>query len=255
MRLASRLFGYLAIFVLGLAMLAPLRAAASATFIFDQANSTESTSVPKAAKAGTSRQQLAAASREAAGEQQDETAQFKHSDSVRWLSKITGLSLQHAYMLAVGLNFAVIAGAIFWFSKKGLPGVFRARTASIQQAVQEARKTSEEARSRLSDIEKRLSQLGSEISEMRASAEREAGAEEERIKAATAEDAKRIVEAAEQEITAAAKAARRELTKHAADLAVSLAQKQIHVDTATDQRLLHNFAQQLSNGNHPKGQD
>jgi F0F1-type ATP synthase membrane subunit b/b' len=51
---------------------------------------------------------------------------------------------------------------------------------------------------------------------------------------------------AEQEIAAAVKSARRELTAYAAELAVSLAKKQIHVDAATDQALLRNFAQQLS---------
>jgi len=54
------------------------------------------------------------------------------------------------------------------------------------------------------------------------------------------------VTSAEQEITAAAKSARRELTAYAADLAVSLAKKQIHVDAATDQALLRSFAQELS---------
>jgi F-type H+-transporting ATPase subunit b len=196
---------------------------------------------------------LAEESREAAGEQKDETAQFKHSDSVLWLAKLTGMSLDHAYMLGVGLNFAVLAGAILWFSKKGLPKVFRARTVSIQSALEEARKVSEEARTRLTEIESRLSRLGSEIAEMRASAEHEAAAEEERIKTAAAEDAKRIVASAEQEIAAVAKAARRELTRHAADLAVSLAQKQMKLDLPTDQRLLHNFVEQLSNGG-PKGQ-
>ena len=60
-------------------------------------------------------------------------------------------------------------------------------------------------------------------------------AEEKRIKAAAAEDARKIVESAQQEIAAAAKSARRELTAYAADLAVSLAKKQIMVDAATDQ--------------------
>jgi F-type H+-transporting ATPase subunit b len=181
-------------------------------------------------------------------EDKDETAEFKRSESVRWLAKITGLSLQQAYMLGVGLNFALLAGTIFWFAKKGLPKMFRARTASIQQAMLEARKASEEARRRLTEIETRLSRLDSEIEKMRASAEKEAAAEEERIKAAAQEDARRIVESAEHEIAAAAKAARRELTKHAADLAVSLAQRQIHVDAATDQRLLREFADELSTG-------
>src|SRR2546426_608890 len=49
--------------------------------------------------------QLAKETREAAGE--DKTAQFKQSASVRWLSKLTGGNLQHAYWLAVLLNFLV----------------------------------------------------------------------------------------------------------------------------------------------------
>ena len=66
--------------------------------------------------------------------------------------------------------------------------------------------------------------------------------------AAAAEEARRISESASQEIAAATKAARRELTAYAADLAVSLASKQIHVDTATDQALVRRFAQQITNG-------
>ena len=89
---------------------------------------------------------------------------------------------------------------------------------------------------------------------MRTTAEREAAAEEQRIKAAAEDDARKIVEAAEQEITAVARAARRELTTFAADLAVSLAKKQIQVDAATDQTLVRDFAQQIpANGGERKG--
>ena len=80
---------------------------------------------------------------------------------------------------------------------------------------------------------------------MRDAAEKEGAAEEARIKAAAEEDARKIIASAEQEIAAAAKAARRQLTAHAADLAVGLAQKQIHVDAATDQALVRNFAGEL----------
>jgi F-type H+-transporting ATPase subunit b len=156
------------------------------------------------------------------------------------------MDLEHAYLLCVLLNFVVIAVAIFWISKKNLPGLFRNRTASIQKAMEEARKTSENANRRLAEIEARLARLDVEIGGMRAAAEKEAAEEEQRIKAAAAEDARKIVETAEQEIAAAAKSARRELTAYAAELAVSLAKKQIHVDAATDQALLREFAQQLS---------
>jgi len=176
-----------------------------------------------------------------------ETAQFKHSASVKLLSRITGLSLEGAYWLAVVLNFAIVAGVIVWASKKNLPAVFRGRTASIQKSLEEARRASEDANQRLAQIETRLGRLDDEIAQMHATSEKEAAAEEERIKASAVEDAKRIVESAEQEIAAAAKAARRELTSYAADLAVTLATKQIHVDTATDQALVRRFANQLSN--------
>jgi F-type H+-transporting ATPase subunit b len=188
--------------------------------------------------------QLVEETREAAGE--DDQGQFKHSSSVQFISKLTGLDLESSYWLAVGLNFAFIALAIIWLWKRNLPAVFKNRTASIQKAMQEARKASEEANRRLADIEARLSKLDVEIGSMRSAAEHEAAAEEARMKAAAEEDARKIVESAGQDIAAAAKSARRELTAYAADLAVSLARKQIRVDAVTDESLIRNFAQQLS---------
>jgi len=190
-------------------------------------------------------QQLVHETREAAGEEKDENAEFKQSASVRLVAKWTGMSLQHAYWLSVLLNFVVVAAVIVWAARKYLPGIFSARTAAIQKAMQEAQKASEEARRRLAEIESRLMRLDVEIGMMRDAAEKEAGAEEARIQAAVQEDARKVVESAQQEIAAAAKTARRELTAYAADLAVGLAQKQIHVDAATDQTLVRKFAGEL----------
>jgi F-type H+-transporting ATPase subunit b len=119
------------------------------------------------------------------------------------------------------------------------------RSTAIQKAMQEAQMASEEARRRLADIESRLMKLDGEIGMMRDAAEKEGVAEESRIQAAAEEDARKIVLSAEQEVAAAVKAARRQLTAYAADLAVGLARKQIHVDAATDQALVRNFAGQL----------
>ena len=189
--------------------------------------------------------QLAKETREAAGED-EENAQFKQSASVRALSRLTGGNLQHAYWLAMVLNFAVIAGVLLWAGKKFLPGAFRARTAAIQNAMEEARRASEDANRRLSEIESRLSRLGDEIASMKAAGETDLAAEEARIKAAAEEDARKIVDSAEQEIAAASKAARRDLTAYAADLAIGLAKKQIHVDAGTDSTLVRSFADRLS---------
>ncbi|MFZ0860580.1 MAG: ATP synthase F0 subunit B [Candidatus Sulfotelmatobacter sp.] len=189
--------------------------------------------------------QLAHESNEAAGEEQDEMAEFKQSASVRLIGRLTRLNLQQSYWLSVVLNFLVIAAVIVWAGFKYLPGMFRDRSAAIQKAMQEAQMASEEARRRLAEIELRLMKLDVEIGMMRDAAEKEGAAEEGRIRAAAEEDARKIVISAEQEIAAAAKAARRQLTAYAADLAVGLARKQIHVDAATDQALVRNFAGQL----------
>jgi F-type H+-transporting ATPase subunit b len=182
---------------------------------------------------------------------EDETAQFKHSPSVRRLARITGLSDVGAFWLAVFINFAIVVGVIAWLWNKNVPAAFRNRTALIQKSIEEARRASEDANRRLSEVEARLGRLDEEISSMRALSEKEAAAEEERIKAAAAEDAHRIAESARQEIEAAVKSARRELTAYAADLAVALATKQIRVDVTADQALVRRFAQQLSDGGAP----
>jgi F-type H+-transporting ATPase subunit b len=188
--------------------------------------------------------QLAHETREAAGEAKDENAEFKQSPSVVLIANWTGMSLQHAYWLCLISNFVIIAVVIFWAGRKYLPPIFSARTAAIQKAMQEAQRASEEARRKLAEIESRLMKLDAEIASMRDAAEKDAAAEEARIQAAAEEDARKMVESAQQEI-AAAKAARRELTAYAADLAVGLAQRQIHVDAATDQALVRSFAGEL----------
>jgi F-type H+-transporting ATPase subunit b len=175
-------------------------------------------------------------------------AEFKESASVRFLARIFGMKPQTTYWAFVILNFAIVAGAIFFLSRMHLPTLFRNRTESIRKAMDEAQRASAEARQRLTDIEARLGKLDSEIAAMRSAADKDAAAEEERIRAAADEDRKKIVESAEQEIAAAAKTARRDLTAYAADLAISLAQTKITVDAPTDQSLVKNFAEKLGGG-------
>lgn len=230
---------FLALLIVGIADAISLRAQ-------DQPASTEPKPAPDSAQRPRGpAHEVVHESNEAAGEEKDETAQFKQSTAVRLIAKWTGRSLQEAYWLCVILNFVVIAAIIGWAARKSLPGMFRDRTAAIQKAMQEAQKASQEARGKLAEIEARLAKLDSEIDGIRAAAEKEGAAEAERLKAAAEEDARKIVAAAEQEIAAAAKAARRQLTAHAADLAVGLAQKQIRVDAATDQSLVRSFSGQL----------
>jgi F-type H+-transporting ATPase subunit b len=200
--------------------------------------------------------ELAKETREAAGEE-EESENLKHSRSVQWVAKKTRMTVHQAHLLMVIVNFLLVAVLGYWSigklvnwltGKENLQTLFRSRTESIQRALEEARAASQDANRRLAEIEARLSKLDTEIASMQAQSEKEAEAEEVRIKQAAEEDIRKVVQTAEQEIAAAAKQARRELMQHTADLAVALARKQIHVDSTTDQVLVRNFAGKLSSG-------
>ncbi len=190
--------------------------------------------------------ELVQETREAAGEDHEDNENLKHSSTVRWLARKTNLSVHGMHLLATSLNFAIVAALAFWAARKFLPAMFRNRSQAIQQALEEARAASQDANRRLADIETRLRQLDGEIGRMQVTAEKEGAAEEARIQKAAEEDIRKVVLAAEQEIPAAAKQARRELAAHTAGLAVALARKQINVDSNTDQVLVRTFIAKLT---------
>lgn len=177
--------------------------------------------------------------------EEDEHAQFKESASVQWLAKTTGLSPNAAYWLSTVLNFVIVAVLLVVLLKSPMATFFRERTLGIHKGMEEARRASEEAGRRLSEIEARLARLDAETSTMRATADLEAGREEEAARAAAEEAKARIVHGAEQEIAAAARLARGELKSYAAELAVTLAEKKIQVNAATDRALVREFVDHL----------
>ncbi len=216
------------------------------------AHAQEQTAAQTSAQSSADRQAAAAnqpapePAQKSAGEDQEENANLKYAAPVQWLARMTGWSAHRAYMLALFLNFAIIVVVVFWAARKFVPGMLRNRNATIQQALQEARAASQDANRRLAEIENRLRQLAVEIGQMQASAEKESNAEDARIQKAAEEDVRQVVVAAEREIAAAAKQARRELTTHTADLAIALARRQINVDSSTDQVLVRAFASKLA---------
>jgi F-type H+-transporting ATPase subunit b len=197
--------------------------------------------------------ELVKETREAAGEDEEEHADLKHAKPVRWLARKIDWSVHGTHLLLSGLNFAIVAVIIFWAVRKFVPGMLRDRNASIQRSLEEARTASQDANRRLADIENRLRQLDVEIGQMQVTAEKEAAAEEGRIQKAAEEDVRKVVLAAEQEIAAAAKQARRDLTTHTAGLAIALARQQINVDSNTDQVLVRTFASGLAS--HPSSRE
>jgi F-type H+-transporting ATPase subunit b len=179
------------------------------------------------------------------GEGHEENAEFKYSAMVAKLGRMVGIGPEGMYWVSISINFLVLAVFFWMLLKSKLPQMFRQRTNTIQKAVREAQAASAEASLRLGEIEARLSRLDSEVSEIKVGAEREAAAEEERLRASAEDDKRKVVDAAESEIAAIARSARHELKSFAASLAVDLASKKIKVDENTDQALVRQFVDHL----------
>jgi F-type H+-transporting ATPase subunit b len=118
------------------------------------------------------------------------------------------------------INFAILAGAVVWLCVKKAPGFFRGRADEISSAITKATSAKAEADRVLREAEAKLARLEQEVAELRAQAQKEAAAETERIRALAKVDAEKIGVAGKTEIEAAERAARVELKRIAARLAV-----------------------------------
>ena len=241
-----------------LALVAFMLSGAVTTYAFGQevpkateptpaAKSTEAQAEPKPeAEKGA---EHASAGEKKEGEAEDAEAALKESAMVKKFGNLVGIkNPTSAYWVFTILNFGILALALGAGIKKVLPGLFRARTASIQKSIEDARKASTEANARLSALQERLGKLDAEIATIRSSAEEQGRAEEQRLLAATEEEKKKILQSAEQEIAAASASAQRDLKNFAAELAVSLAEKKIAVSESADRNLVREFTQSLGNG-------
>jgi F-type H+-transporting ATPase subunit b len=145
------------------------------------------------------------------------------------------------------INFAIVAGVLYWVFAKYLPSKFRSHAEMISSAITKATSAKGAAEAELREAETRLANLEKEVAELRAHAEKEAAAEVERLRAATQSDIQKIATAAKAEIEAAERAGRLELKALAANLAVdgaeSLLTKQL--TPKAQESLISNFVKSL----------
>ncbi len=167
-----------------------------------------------------------------------------HGDASAEHKEAAGHSSLNAWKWA---NFLILAGVLGWvLAKKGGP-FFQSRSEQIRREIAEAEVRRAEAEARSASIDRRLAHLDTEIESLRDVARRQAAAEGERIRAATAAQIAAVQAQAEHEIAAAAKFARQELKRYSAHLAVGLARKRIgeRMGPETQDRLVKSFADDL----------
>ena len=148
------------------------------------------------------------------------------------------------------VNFLLIGAGVWYLGKKFAVPMFAERTRDIQESMQTSARAMAEASQRLAGIEGKLQRLDEEIQDIRETARRDAAAEQARMEELARAEGGKIAAAAEQEIATAAKAARRELQRYSAELAVGLAEKRIRETISLDaeKRILRSFVSDLGDG-------
>lgn len=179
-------------------------------------------------------------------QEKDENEAFRHSAMVQKMGHMVGLDAEQAATAFTILNFLILAIGVGYLAAKMLPKAFRDRNSAIQKHLVEARTATEEAGARLKAVEARLGRLDDEIAQMRRQAELDANREDERVRASMEQETAKILAAAEAEIQASSAAARRDLQRHAAELAIDHAARRLEISAETDRLLIEGFAQRLT---------
>jgi F-type H+-transporting ATPase subunit b len=124
-------------------------------------------------------------------------------------------------------NFLVLAGGLGYLIAKGAPPFFAARSQAILKDMTESEKIRQDAETRASEVERRLAGMEAEIAALRVGSQKETEAETQRLASHTAAEIAKIQAQSMRDIAAAGKAARTELKRYVAGLAVDLAEQKI----------------------------
>lgn len=145
------------------------------------------------------------------------------------------------------VNFAILGGVLVYFLKTPIGTYLASRDTQIRQALVTAAELRSTAAAQLADIDRKLQALPAELDKLRVQGEQDVRAEQARIAKAAADERERLIAQTHREIDARLRVAKRQLTEHAAELAITVAQERIkRTITPDDQlRLVDRYAAQL----------
>ena len=145
-------------------------------------------------------------------------------------------------------NFLLLVGILGYMIRKNGAPLLAARSREIYDGLAAGEKAQAEAQARAAAVAKRLSGLETEIAGMRDSARTERENEAERLRHDTNSEMMRIRQQVLMEIESSTKQARLEVQRHAARLAVDLAETKIRerMSPATQASLVTGFVADVS---------
>ena len=150
-------------------------------------------------------------------------------------------------MIAKLLNFAVLVGALVYFLRAPIAGYLASRDTQIRQELVTAAEMRTAATAQLAEIDRKMAALPAELETLRLQGAEDVKAEQARIAAAAVHERERLLEQTRREIETRLRIAKRELTEHAAQLSVQVAEERIRRSITPDDqiRLVDRYAAQL----------
>ena len=146
------------------------------------------------------------------------------------------------------LNFGILIGLLVYFLRSPFAAYLASRSSQIRQDLVTAAEMRTAATAHLAQIEQKMRALPAELEALKQQGAEDVKAEQARIAQTAADERARLLEQTRREIDMRMRIARRELTEHAAALAVGVAETRIRrAITPEDQiRLVDRYSTQLS---------
>jgi F-type H+-transporting ATPase subunit b len=144
-------------------------------------------------------------------------------------------------------NFLVLIGALYYFLRKPFADYLDGRSTQIRRELVEAAELNRAATAQLAEVDHKVRALPGEIEALRARGAQEIVAEEARIASEAATERDRLLTQTRREIEVRLRAAQRELSEHAARLALEQARQRLTTDMtpADHARLVERYIQQV----------
>jgi F0F1-type ATP synthase membrane subunit b/b' len=128
-------------------------------------------------------------------------------------------------------NLALFVGLLVWvLIRANIGNAFRTRGESIRNELEKARTERDAALAKLKEVEERIAGMNDQLSSIKQRSQIEAEAEHKRIAQSAREEVSKLSAQAQREIEHAAKAAKNDLRKFAAEQSVRMAEDLIKHD-------------------------
>lgn len=174
-------------------------------------------------------------------------AQEDHETAAKRVSESRGVTERGPNLFWGWANFLLLAGGLGYVIKKNAGPYFAARSLRIRKGMIEADEARAEAEAKVTEVNLRLANLDKDIQALRQHAQQEQEAELQRARREAEAELAKIQTHQSEEIASAVKAARLELRRYSAGLAIALAEQKIaaRMSPEIQDRLLRGFVARM----------